>query len=163
MKTLLLLNFEPTTIYRTAGTKHSQTIMPPGACLNIISVYFLPHYPQSSPWHFFHNPNGLQHPETSHPMMKFTRKLTSGLASIFVYGKFRLLKPYWSILGDQNINDLKARGVLGIAISGENATKQNFEVNPYLNLIITRGTRWVVWLFVNVSCQPSCHTRQFSI
>ena len=111
-------------------------------------------------------------------MMTFTRKLTSGLASILVYGKFGLLKhdkdiisiaatgvgkslTFWmpllfdkggiqvvvtplNILGDQNINDLKARGVSGTAISAENATKQNFEVNPYLNLIITRGTRWVV-------------------
>ena len=56
---------------------------------------------------------------------------------LFNKGGIQVVVTPLNILGDQNINDLKARGVLDIAISAKNATKQNFEVNPYLNLTIT--------------------------
>src|SRR5882762_4412079 len=49
----------PPKIYRT---KHLQTIAPPSTCLGVsqyFDAYFLPHYPQSSPWHSFLNPSNF--------------------------------------------------------------------------------------------------------
>ena len=65
------------------------------------------------------------------------KSLTFWMPLLFNKGGIQVVVTPLNILGDQNINDLRARGVSGIAISAENAMKQNFEVNPYLNLTST--------------------------
>ena len=65
------------------------------------------------------------------------KSLTFWMPLLFKKGGIQVVVTPLNILGDQNINNIMARGVSGIAISAENATKQNFEVNPYLNLTIT--------------------------
>jgi superfamily II DNA helicase RecQ len=65
------------------------------------------------------------------------KTLTFWMPLLFSKGGIQVVVTPLNILGDQNINDLKARGVSSIAISAENATKQSFEGNFYLTLTHT--------------------------